>query len=100
MADGGALPESLDASGTDVTPLASVAPAHPDQEVVVLPILHGPRGEDGTVQGLLELADVAYVGAGVLGSALNMDKATAKVVAHAAGIPVCRWLSARDRDID
>jgi D-alanine-D-alanine ligase len=95
-----AIPESLDAAGTEQDPQASLAPAHPDQQVVVLPILHGPRGEDGTVQGLLELADVAYVGNGVLGSALNMDKATAKVVAQAAGIPVCRWISARDREID
>ena len=94
------LPESLDASGTDLSPQAIVAPAHPDQQVVVLPILHGPRGEDGTVQGLLELGDVAYVGTGVLGSALNMDKATSKVVASAAGIPVCRWLSARDSELD
>ncbi len=95
-----ALPESLDAGGTDLAPLASIEPAHPDQQVVVLPILHGPRGEDGTVQGLLELADVAYVGTGVLGSALNMDKATGKVVAQAAGIPVCRWISVRDSEID
>jgi D-alanine-D-alanine ligase len=101
MAGGaGEIPEFLDAGGTDLAPLASVAPAHPDQLVVVLPILHGPRGEDGTVQGLLELADVAYVGTGVLGSALNMDKATAKTVAQAAGIPVCRWLAARDSDLD
>lgn len=95
-----AIPGVLDASGTDITPLGSVAPALPGQQVVVLPILHGPRGEDGTVQGLLELADVAYVGTGVLGSALNMDKATAKVVAQAAGIPVCRWISARDSELD
>ena len=95
-----ALPNALDTSGTDLTPLASVAPAHPGQQVVVLPILHGPRGEDGTVQGLLELADVAYVGCGVLGSALNMDKATAKVVAKAAGIPVARWIAARDNEVD
>jgi D-alanine-D-alanine ligase len=94
------LPEYLDASGTDLAPLAGIAPTHPDQQVVVLPILHGPRGEDGTVQGMLDLADVAYVGTGVLGSALNMDKATAKVVAQAAGIPVCRWLSARDSELD
>jgi D-alanine-D-alanine ligase len=92
--------ESLDADGTALAPLSSVAPGHADQQVVVLPILHGPRGEDGTVQGLLELADVAYVGTGVLGSALNMDKATAKVVAEAAGVPVCAWLSARDAEID
>jgi D-alanine-D-alanine ligase len=95
-----AIPESLDGGGTDLAPLASVAPAHAGQQVVVLPILHGPRGEDGTVQGLLELADVAYVGTGVLGSALNMDKATSKVVAQAAGIPVCRWITARDSEID
>ena len=94
------LPESLDASGTDLAPLASVAAAHPDQQVVVLPILHGPRGEDGTVQGLLELANVAYVGTGLLGSALNMDKATSKVVAQAANIPVCRSISARDSELD
>lgn len=101
MAEGPeALPESLDAGGTDLAPLATIEPAHPGQQVVVLPILHGPRGEDGTVQGLLELADVAYVGTGVLGSALNMDKATGKVVAQAAGIPVCRWISARDCEID
>ena len=67
---------------------------------VALLALHGAFGEDGTVQGLLELGDVAYVGTGVLGSALNMDKATAKVVAQAAGIPVCRWLSARDSELD
>lgn len=95
-----ALPDALDATGTHVAPQAGIDRAHPDQQVVVLPILHGPRGEDGTVQGLLELADVAYVGCGVLGSALNMDKATAKVVAQAAGLPVCRWISARDTEID
>ena len=50
------------------------------ERTVVLPLLHGPMGEDGTVQGLLELADVAYVGCGVLGSALAMDKAIAKQV--------------------
>ena len=70
------------------------------QLVVVLPILHGPRGEDGAVQGLLELADVAYVGCGVLGSAVNMDKGVEKVLAAAAGIPVVRHLTVRDREID
>jgi D-alanine-D-alanine ligase len=70
-----ALPDALDAEGTALEPQRRRRPAAPGQQVVVLPILHGPRGEDGTVQGLLELADVAYVGCGVLGSALNMDKA-------------------------
>ena len=51
-------------------------------------MLHGTYGEDGTVQGLLELADVAYVGAGVLGSAIGMDKDVAKRLLRDAGIPV------------
>jgi D-alanine-D-alanine ligase len=58
---------------------------------VVFPVLHGPYGEDGTVQGLLELANVAYVGAGVLGSAVGMDKAVMKLVFAARGLPVCDY---------
>ncbi|HZU87037.1 MAG TPA: D-alanine--D-alanine ligase family protein [Anaerolineaceae bacterium] len=55
---------------------------------VIFPVLHGTFGEDGTMQGLLELADVAYVGAGVLGSAVGMDKALFKDVMNTRGIPV------------
>jgi D-alanine-D-alanine ligase len=62
---------------------------------VVLPILHGPFGEDGTVQGLLELADVPYVGAGVAASALAMDKDLFKKVMRDSGIPVPRHHSIR-----
>jgi D-alanine-D-alanine ligase len=62
---------------------------------VVIPILHGPFGEDGTVQGLLELAGVPYVGAGVLGSALAMDKDKFKAVMRDAGIPVTRNITLR-----
>ncbi|HEY5905932.1 MAG TPA: D-alanine--D-alanine ligase family protein [Actinomycetota bacterium] len=58
---------------------------------VVLPVLHGPMGEDGAVQGLFELADMPYVGAGVLGSAIGMDKAIQKVLFTAAGLPVGPW---------
>ncbi|MEA3018512.1 MAG: D-alanine-D-alanine ligase [Actinomycetota bacterium] len=65
-------------------------------QTVVLPLLHGPLGEDGTVQGMLELAGVPYVGTGVLGSALAMDKAKAREVFHDAGLPVARWLARRD----
>ena len=54
---------------------------------VVFPVLHGPFGEDGTIQGLLELLDVAYVGAGVLASSLCMDKIVFKEVLAAAGVP-------------
>jgi D-alanine-D-alanine ligase len=62
---------------------------------VVFPVLHGTYGEDGTIQGLLELADLPYVGAGVLASAVGMDKAVMKSVFRDAGIPVCRWIVAR-----
>jgi D-alanine-D-alanine ligase len=58
---------------------------------VIFPVLHGPYGEDGTIQGLLELANVPYIGAGVLGSALGMDKAMMKVVFSARGLPVCDY---------
>ena len=59
---------------------------------VVFPVLHGPYGEDGTVQGLLELANIPYVGAGVLASALGMDKAVAKQVFAAKGLPQVKYL--------
>ena len=59
---------------------------------VVFPVLHGPYGEDGTVQGLLELAGVPFVGAGVVGSAVGMDKAIFKQVMIAAGLPVLPWV--------
>jgi D-alanine-D-alanine ligase len=58
------------------------------EDVVVFPVLHGTFGEDGTVQGLLELAGVAYVGAGVLGSAVGMDKDVTKRLLRDAGIPI------------
>ncbi len=65
---------------------------------VVFPLLHGPYGEDGTIQGLLELAGVPYVGSGVLASALAMDKAVMKVVLAAAGLPVGPHVALTDRE--
>lgn len=65
---------------------------------VVIPVLHGPYGEDGTVQGLLELANVPYVGAGVLASAVAMDKATMKLVFAARGLPICDYDVVLKRD--
>jgi D-alanine-D-alanine ligase len=65
---------------------------------VIFPVLHGPYGEDGTVQGLLELANVPYVGAGVLGSALGMDKAVAKMVFSAHGLPQVPHLTVTARE--
>jgi D-alanine-D-alanine ligase len=62
-----------------------------EQELVVFPMLHGTFGEDGTVQGLLELAGVAYVGAGVLGSAVGMDKDVTKRLLRDAGIPIVEF---------
>jgi D-alanine-D-alanine ligase len=59
---------------------------------VIFPVLHGPYGEDGTIQGLLELANIPYVGAGVLASAVGMDKAIMKVVFAARNLPVCPYV--------
>jgi D-alanine-D-alanine ligase len=59
---------------------------------VVFPVLHGPYGEDGTVQGLLELANIPYVGSGVLASAVGMDKAVSKSVFVAKGLPIAKYL--------
>ncbi|MGH7895904.1 MAG: D-alanine--D-alanine ligase family protein [Candidatus Binatia bacterium] len=78
-----------------LVPLGSGAPIPLD---VVFPVLHGTYGEDGTVQGLFELADVPYVGAGVLASSVGMDKAVMKAVLRDAGIPVCGWIVALPRE--
>jgi hypothetical protein len=64
----------------------------------VFPVLHGPFGEDGTVQGLLEIADVPYVGAGVLASALCMDKVTFKDLMSRAGVPQVGYVGLREGD--
>jgi D-alanine-D-alanine ligase len=65
---------------------------------VLFPVLHGPYGEDGTVQGLLELANVAYVGCGVLASSVGMDKAMMKVVFRAGGLRVPDWVVIQRRE--
>lgn len=82
------------ASGGDVKSLADID--------VIFPVVHGPLCEDGTLQGLLELADVAYVGSGVLGSAIGMDKDIAKKLAGLAGVPIAPYIAttraAHDRD--
>jgi D-alanine-D-alanine ligase len=72
-----------------VEPSAAVGESGLD---VIFPVLHGPFGEDGTVQGLLELANVPYVGAGVLGSAVGMDKAVMKTLFAAQGLPIVKHL--------
>ena len=65
---------------------------------VVFPVLHGPYGEDGTVQGLLELADIPYVGAGVLGSAVGMDKIAMKALFRNQGLPVVEHVALKRKD--
>jgi D-alanine-D-alanine ligase len=62
---------------------------------VIFPVLHGPYGEDGTVQGLLEMANVPYVGSGVLGSAVAMDKDVARKLFACHGLPQVRYLAVR-----
>jgi D-alanine-D-alanine ligase len=94
------LPSRLDPHGDRLAPSAMLGEAAQGAErTVVLPLLHGPMGEDGTVQGMLELANVAYVGSGVLGSALAMDKAMAKRVLGAAGIPQARYRAFAEHEI-
>jgi D-alanine-D-alanine ligase len=90
---------SGDGSIAETLPVpAANAPATLGSVDVVLPILHGPFGEDGTVQGLLELAGVPYVGAGVAASALCMDKDLFKKVLRDSGIPVARHVALRAGD--
>jgi D-alanine-D-alanine ligase len=94
------LPARLAAAGTEIEPLPTVTPAIGGLPVVVLPLLHGPRGEDGTVQGLLELAGVPYVGSGVLASALAMDKVKAKEVLATHGLPQVPSVALRDTEAE
>ncbi len=105
----GALPTvaAVAEPGADVVPwsggeVVATAPAqipHLFGDVdIVLPVLHGPYGEDGTIQGLLEMAGVRYVGAGVLASAVSMDKEYMKLIFAARGLPVGPHVVVRERD--
>jgi D-alanine-D-alanine ligase len=107
-------------SGIEETPLYAMLPADPNEQRllpsttntvdarelaslrekfdVVFPVLHGPYGEDGTMQGLLELANLPYVGAGVLGSAICMDKIAQKLLCVPANVPVVKFLWLRYED--
>ena len=119
MAADGQLPsvEAVAEPGAQVVPWGSQAPVTPGSsgqalvasapgriphllsEVdVVLPVLHGPFGEDGTIQGLLEMAGVPYVGSGVLASAVSMDKEYMKIIFQARGLPVGPHVVVRERD--
>jgi D-alanine-D-alanine ligase len=107
---GAAIEDTLTVDGQEVRLVpakrpgraAVVSAATPDDVLaeveVVLPILHGPFGEDGTVQGALELLGVPYVGSGVLGSAVAMDKVMSKRVFASAGLPVGAWMRLAEPD--
>lgn len=104
-ADAKALTARVQAPGKDLAPVSKALSAEkrlaPGGRAadVVFPVLHGTLGEDGTIQGLLEVAGVPYVGCGVLGSALGMDKELSKQIAHAAGIPVLPFGALTDGDM-
>ena len=101
LADGGidpsAIPDRLIAEGAATTASQALAL---DGHVVVVPLVHGPFGEDGTLQGLLEMMDLPYVGSGVLASSVAMDKALAKTVFAHEGLPQVRHVALREDEID
>jgi D-alanine-D-alanine ligase len=104
----GELPsvEAIATPGVSITPQAGAlvitgpaeVPAGLGDVDVVLPLLHGTYGEDGTIQGLLEMTGIRYAGAGVLASAVGMDKEYMKVLFAARGLPIGRYVVVRDRD--
>ncbi len=112
LADGArSLPPSLAAEGPSTDLSIVVREAMSDSSstpvsagssatTVVLPLLHGPFGEDGTIQGMLEMAGVPYVGAGVLASSVIMDKVMSKTVCDAVGIAQTRWMALHEADTD
>ena len=100
-----ALPEVTERSGPEVAldqePGSQTLVAEDGSRTpidVVFPVMHGPHGEDGSIQGFLEMAGVPYVGAGVLASAVGMDKAVQKVLFRAAGIPVIEHEVVHERE--
>jgi D-alanine-D-alanine ligase len=92
--------EKLSTEGEPTSISVLVGDSLVETQTVVFPLLHGPLGEDGTVQGLLELANIAFVGTGVLGSAVSMDKGVAKQVLHANGIPQPQYISLREAHVN
>ncbi len=97
------VPPMPSSNGSALIPFQTSAAArpaahHPIDVDVIFPVLHGTFGEDGTIQGLFELADIAYVGAGVLGSAAGMDKAVMKELFRAARLPIVKHVTVLRRD--
>jgi D-alanine-D-alanine ligase len=99
------VPPEPHKAGAGMTPFQTEAPARraADRAInvdVIFPVLHGTFGEDGTVQGLLELAEIPYVGAGVLGSAAGMDKDIMKSLFRAAGLPIVKHVTILRSDLE
>lgn len=93
--DPDSLPDHLEATGVATSPEV-LFHEHGDSEMVVFPLIHGPLGEDGTLQGLLELTGLPYVGSGVLACAMAMDKGVAKSLFAAAGLPQVKYRVLRE----
>ena len=93
-----ALPAALPVHKSGLIPLVQVGGARMPRLDVIFPVLHGPYGEDGTIQGLLEMAGIPYVGAGVLASAVGMDKAVQKDLFRQYGLPVVKDVLVKRRD--
>ena len=91
-------PQAGPGGGALVFSPSAAVPADLGEVDVVLPLLHGAYGEDGTIQGLLEMAGVKYAGAGVLASAVGMDKEYMKLLFAARGLPIGPYVVVRDRD--
>lgn len=94
-AAGSGLPSPSEDNAPPVDALRALAGDEAETPSVVFPLIHGPMGEDGTIQGLLEMSGLAYVGSGVLGSAVAMDKGVAKALLGAAGLAQVRHLVVR-----
>lgn len=97
-------PDGLATAGRQIEPVTLIndqaqAAGDAPETVVVLPLVHGPMGEDGTVQGLLELAGLPYCGPGVAGSAAAMDKVMTKALLSAAGIAQARYLHRHETEV-
>jgi D-alanine-D-alanine ligase len=88
----------MSADPTETALMTLDGSSHGQKLDVVFPVIHGTFGEDGTLQGLLELAGLPFVGAGVLGSAIGMDKDVAKRLMQVAGIPVVPWIAVQRAD--
>ena len=92
MQDQSSLDRPLPIEGHQINPVEYLS-AFNSMEIIVFPVLHGPNGEDGTIQGFLELFDITYVGSGVLSSALCMDKIKCKQLLYAHNVPQTKWIS-------